>query len=365
MQPIQQDAVIETVEAYAQHAPLPQALETQLSLQGKQQFIQEYTTARNATESAYYAEADGDSTPGQRSRKFLGAMINPLIGRTVKDAEHFYETYGRLMRHAWLSISIGLFDDAIHQLVDAQARLNAAQANTVDTAWRLAMHRLTDSSGGLIVEIGTGRGNSVVRLARLLPHVRIVSITISPEQYEIVTRLIQRLSLTNVEIRRGDIFDPAVSDDLVGQADAVGAIEVTGHFPHERKAEGIGMFARMLKPGAPLSMLDSALIRQPGRFEESYYRNQSWYFGSRDVYARAFAEHGVHFSGYVDYTPSMLQTMRETAAVMRQHRPALRAEFGRLMALLWPQVPRLYIRTTEGKVAYVHIFGYKAQADRG
>jgi len=130
-----------------------------------------------------------------------------------------------------LSISIGVYDSEIHAVPDTARRLILAQVNTVDTTWRPAVSRLADLGGkGLIVEVGTGRGNSVARLATLLPEARIVSITISPEQHEIVRELVRELGLTNVEVRRGDIFDPTVTADLVGQADAVGAIEVILHF---------------------------------------------------------------------------------------------------------------------------------------
>ncbi|MBZ0277342.1 MAG: class I SAM-dependent methyltransferase, partial [Anaerolineae bacterium] len=253
-------ALLTQISEFDQRFPLPAAAQASWTLPAKGDFARQFVAARDKVEAVYYAEADRSMTAGQRTSKFLGALFNPIIGRPVKDAAHFYETFGRLMRQAWLSVSVGIYNGDIDAISEPATRLHTAQVNTIDLAWRPTVS--TIPADGLIVEIGTGRGNSVARLARLFPQARIVTITISPEQKAIADKVVAELGLTNVEIRCGDIFDPSVTDDLVGQADAVGAIEVTGHFPHERKGEGIGMFARMLKPGATLSLLDSAL-RQP------------------------------------------------------------------------------------------------------
>jgi hypothetical protein len=34
-------------------------------------------------ENAYYTVADAEATPGGPGRKFLGAMVNPIIGRPM------------------------------------------------------------------------------------------------------------------------------------------------------------------------------------------------------------------------------------------------------------------------------------------
>lgn len=342
--------------------PLCAALEQQLSLGGKLDFLREFVAIRDAVEGEYYAAADARTTPQQRALRFLKTMIDPLLGRKVQDAEQFYQTYGRLMRLAWLSISMGLYDAAIQQVPDVQQRLNLAQVNTVDVAWRPALHHLQHrqpSTGEpLLVEIGTGRGNSITRLARLLPHAKIISITISGEQHQLTSRLARKWNLHNVEVRLGDILSRELTSDLQGRADAVGAIEVTGHFPPERKIAGIGCFARLLKPGAPLSLLDSAALRPPSRFEQSYYANQSWHFGTRELYETALAEAGLRLAAYIDHSPSMRQTLRESAPVLARHRAQLRREFGTVMALVWPLVPWLNLLTV-GKVGYVQILGYR------
>ncbi len=227
-----------------------------LDLRGKLEFADWFIPARDGVEAQRYAVSDEHTSPGERARTFLGAVVDPMLGRPVRDAEQFYQTYGRLMRWAWLSISLGIYDDEIQRIEDAARRLIAAQVHTVDTAWRPAMTRLAhQGQDALIVEVGTGQGNSIARLAQLFPRARIVSITVSPEQQEVVQGLVTRLGLKSVEVRLGDIFDPAVTSDLVRKADAVGAIEVALHFPHNQKTDGIQRMARLLKPGAPLSTL--------------------------------------------------------------------------------------------------------------
>jgi cyclopropane fatty-acyl-phospholipid synthase-like methyltransferase len=347
--------------AFRARFPLPPELEARSALAGKQEFVRSFVAARDAIEAAYYAIADQRSTPGTRTRRFLGAMLNPMLGKPMRDVEHFYQTFGRLMRLAWLSISAGLYDDALQGVQDTAQRLLLAQVHTVDTNWRPAVSHIasTRQGRGLIVEVGTGRGNSVARLGMLLPDTRIVSITISPEQHELVTGLVRELGLKNVEIRRGDLFDPSVTEDLVGQADAVGAIEVVLHFPAARKLEGMQRMTRLLKPGAPLCLIDSAIERPLSAFSERYYANQSIYFGLREQYFQLFEQAALTPVSYVDYTPDMNQSFKETTQVLRQMRPRLQQEFGRLMSWLWPEVPgTVYVRTLTN-VRYVHAVGLK------
>ncbi len=337
--------------------PVPGRIQQALSLDGKQAYIEEFVSARDEVEDAYYSEVDRHSTPAQRTRKFLSALVNPAIGRPVEDAEQFYETFGRLMRRAWLSISVGIYTGPIASLPDAALRLHTAQTNTVDLAWQAALARAPKK--GLLVEVGTGRGNSVVRLARLLPGVRIVSITISPEQARIVQALAEKLKLRNVEIRQGDIFDPATHTDLLGKADAVTAIEVTGHFPHERKGAGVAIFASLLKRGGTLSIMDTSVDHPLPKAMRSYYENQSWYFGTRRGYLEAFERAGAPPAAYIDHSRDVLQTFPDTTEVLRAHRAGLRREFGPVMALAWPELPRtVYLRAVQ-QSNYNHIVGIK------
>jgi predicted O-methyltransferase YrrM len=353
--------LIENRNAFEAYFPLPSDLEAAYGLEGKKAFAEAFITARNRVEDAYYAMVDQSSTPRERTNKFLGAMFDPIIGKPMRNAEHFYQTYGRLMRHAWLSISVGLYNPEIQAVRDTAQRLILAQVNNVDTNWRPAVSHIARNLNGkgLIVEVGTGRGNSAIRLAMLLPQTRIVTITISPEQYEIVSTLVMQMGLSNVEVRLGDIFDPAVTEDLVGQANAAGAIEVALHFPKAKKLEGMERLARLLKPGSPLCIVDSAIEKPLSAFSEKYYANQSIYFGQREDYFNLFEDARLTPLCYVDYTPDMNQAFKETTQVLRKLRRQLRQEFGTLMSWLWPEVPgTLYIRTLKN-IRYVHVVGIK------
>lgn len=274
-----------------------------------------FVAARNKVESVYYAAADLISSPSERTSKFFAAQFNPIIGKPMRDPEHFYQTYGRLMRWAWQSISVGLYDDDIQAVEAVERRLLLAQVNNVDTNWRAAVSHIEQNLGGkgLIVEVGTGRGNSVTRLAMMLPNTRIVSLTISPEQHEIVTAIVGELGLSNVEVRRADIFDPASTMDLLGQADATGSIEVVLHFPTDWKLEGMRHMTDMLKPGSPFSIVDSSIANPLSNFSERYYANQSIYFGLREQYFAAFQDADLTPIAYVDYIDDLNQTMRETS----------------------------------------------------
>lgn len=340
--------------------PLPPEIQSEYGLAGKKSFASAFTAARDKVENAYYAQADADTTPGSRSRKFLGAMLNPILGKPMRDAEQFYQTFGRLMRGAWLSISAGLYDTEIQAVADVAQRLVLAQVNTVDRTWLPAVSRIAAQGGeGLIVEIGTGRGNSIARLAMLLPRTRIVSFTISPEQHEIATSVARELGLGNVEVRLGNIFDPTMSADLMGRADAVGAIEVVLHFPTDQKVSGMKLMTGLLRPGAPLCVLDSAIAKPLSSFAEQYYANQSIYFGQREQYFDLFEQAGLSAASYIDHTPDMNQTFKESTLVLRGLRAQLRREFGLTMSLLWPEVPgTLYVKTLKN-VRYVHVVGIR------
>ncbi|MEP7286009.1 MAG: class I SAM-dependent methyltransferase [Chloroflexota bacterium] len=355
-----QDQLITDRAAFKANFRLPPDLEARYAIQGQRAFAQTFIAARDKVENVYYALADEQTTPAARTRKFLGAMLDPILGKPMSDAEQFYQTFGRLMRSAWLSISVGLYDEEIQHIEDVAQRLIIAQVNTVDINWRPAVSHIANTSkGGLIVEVGTGRGNSIARLATLLPDTRIVSVTISPEQREIVQGIVTEMGLSNVEIRLGDIFDPSVTEDLVGQADAVGAIEVILHFPTNRKVEGMRMMTRLLKPTAPLCIIDSAIDKPLSAFSEKYYANQSIYFGQREQYMEVFKAAQLTPTCYVDYTPEMNQAFKETTQILRRFRPQLAKEFGSLMSWLWPEVPGTVYVSTLKNIRYVHVVGVK------
>ena len=333
--------------------PLPPRLEEHLTLDGQMRFARRYVKARDAVEEEFYADLDALIPARKRMRTFLAAMIRPAIGRAVRDPAEFYETFGRLMRRAWLSLSLGIYTDEIDRMPEPSLRLHTAQVNTVDTAWRPALARVP--ADGLLVEIGTGRGNSVARMAELLPEARMVSITVSPEQVAIARGVARQVGADRAEVRLGDLLDESASRDLWGQADAVTAIEVTGHLAPEQKGPGIAMLARLLRPGGVLSIVDTALIRPMHPWLERYLANQCWYLGNEAGYLTALEDAGVEPVGYVDHTARMLRTFTDSTIVLREYRDDIVREFGRLVGTVWPELPeRVYLRTA-ASFAYVHI----------
>ncbi|HEX8699482.1 MAG TPA: hypothetical protein VF815_11640, partial [Myxococcaceae bacterium] len=74
--------------AFRARFPLPPSLEERYRLVGKREFTQLFIPARDRVEAAYYATADQRSSPSARTRQFLGAMMNPIIGKPMRDAEH-------------------------------------------------------------------------------------------------------------------------------------------------------------------------------------------------------------------------------------------------------------------------------------
>jgi len=174
-----------------------------------------------------------------------------------------------------------------------------------------------------------------------------------------VSGIVQEMGLSNVEVRRADIFDPSATIDLVGQADATGAIEVVLHFPTSRKLEGMRRMSDLIKPGSPLSIVDSSIEKPLGAFAERYYANQSIYFGLREQYFQFMRDSNLHPVTYVDYTRDMNQCFKETSVILRRYRAQLRQEFGALMSLAWPEIPAtLYIQTLKN-IRYIHTVGIK------
>ncbi|TCO59547.1 SAM-dependent methyltransferase [Actinocrispum wychmicini] len=335
--------------------PIPPEIAPTLATSEQNKFAVEFTKVRDFVERRLYAEEDKGVTPSARGNAFLKAAIRSSLGKPLQDEDWFHETVARLLRRAWLSLSLGVYTKDISTCPDPAARLHLAQVNTVDLAWQPAV---SQPSGGLIVEIGTGRGNSVLRLARLLPDTRIVSIGISRNQARTAEQLVTEMALPNVEIRCGDIYDPTVCADLVGQADAVGAIEVTGHFPAERKQEGIGILAGLLKPGGSLSLIDRAVIDSRRPLSE-HSANQGIFLDNRAGYLTALSMSGLTPEAFIDYTADSLQTFIDTTKVLRRRRRELRAEFGWPLSLVWPAVPKYVHLPVSRQVQYAHIVGVK------
>ncbi|MEU4767414.1 class I SAM-dependent methyltransferase [Actinosynnema sp. NPDC023794] len=194
------------------------------------------------------------------------------------------------------------------------------------------------SAAPLPVDVGTGRGNSAARLALAHPAARVVTLTLSPEQAEITRRITTRLGVADrVDVRVDDILDPAATADLVGQADGVTAIEVVGHFPPDRLADGLRTMAALLKPGAPLTLVEPVLNR-PGSRVHDFAALFTWRFRPATDCRDALRTAGLNGLRLTDLTKAYWPSRRDIGAVMAVRLDRLRTEFGPVLAHTWQRI---------------------------
>lgn len=329
------------------------------SLDSQLSFLEEFIQSRDVVEGKYYAKTDSQLTDSGRMWRFLQAMINPLIGRPVRDAEDFYATYGRLMHHCWLSLSLGIYNEQVQCLESPIQRLHCAQVNTVDITWHPLVQQIQaiyPEGGGILLEVGSGRGNSIARVAQQLKNTRIITITISPEQQEIVQAVAEEMMLPNVEVRLGNILDPALTADLRGQVDGVGSIEVICHLQGQQKWDGIKLMADLLKPGGRLSIVDGEVTGKLSQFLHNYYANQSCYLNGCEDVVHAFENAQIKLEHRHNYIDGVFPTFADSTLVLKEKRDILKKEFGSIVSWLWPQVPQIYSSTMR-EMGYMHSWG--------
>ena len=319
-------------------------------------FAREFIEARDAVEEEYYADLFRRHSPAELRRHYLTSMAKPLLGRAIGGPVEFYDTWGRIMRHAWLSLSFGVYGDEHRALRDPATRLAAAQVNTVDLAWEPALAAAPKEP--LLVDVGTGRGNSAARLALAHPTARVVTLTLSPEQAEIARRIAARLGVADrVEVRVADVLDATTTADLVGRADGVTAIEVAGHFPEERTADGFRAMAALLKPGAPLTLMDPVLDR-PGSLVHDFAGLFTWRFRPATHYRDALRTAGLTGLRLTDLSEAYWPSWRDTGTVMAARMDRLRAEFGPVLAHAWQRIFQYRAWPLGRTVHYARMTGY-------
>ncbi|MFB9908846.1 SAM-dependent methyltransferase [Allokutzneria oryzae] len=320
-------------------------------------FASAFTAARDAVEEEYYADLARGHSAAELRRHYLTSMAKPLLGRAIGGPVEFYDTWGRLMRHAWLSLSFGVYGAEHRALPDPATRLAAAQVNTVDLAWEPAL--AAAPAQPLLVDVGTGRGNSAARLALAHPAARVVTLTLSPEQAEIARRITTRLGVADrVEVRVADVLDATATADLVGRADGVTAIEVAGHFPEERTADGFRAMAALLKPGAPLTLMDPVLNR-PASLVHDFAGLFTWRFRPATDYRDALRAAGLTGLRLTDLSEAYWPSWRDTGAVMGARIDRLRAEFGAVLAHTWQRVFQHQAWPLGRTVHYARMTGYR------
>ncbi|MFC0843679.1 SAM-dependent methyltransferase [Streptomyces noboritoensis] len=213
----------------------------------------------------YHTPRDGLELRQSRRQQLRAALrlLGNGTGETVPELYRLY--YNRLFSTIWLALNWGPYTPEIRRIADPQQRMYLSQVHSVDTCWQPAVQNAPED--GLLVEIGTGLSDGWARIALLMPKVKLVSLTIEADQAEMARSIAARLGVADrVEVRVGDLFDPATTRDLVGTADAVTAMGVIPHFPPPRKADGLHAMAALLKPSAPLLIFDAYRTTDFSRF---------------------------------------------------------------------------------------------------
>lgn len=126
--------------------------------------------------------------------------------------------------------------------------------------------RLTDQAGALVellhadtayprdatvLEAGCGVGAQTITLARRSPGAHFTAMDVSPESVVQAERSAERAGLTNVDFRRGDIFDLPFAR---GSFDHVFVCFVLEHLLHP--VEALTGLARVLRPGGTITVIE-------------------------------------------------------------------------------------------------------------
>ncbi len=106
-------------------------------------------------------------------------------------------------------------------------------------------------AGSLVLEAGCGVGAQTVTLARRSPDARFVSVDVSPESLAEARAKVERLGLTNVELRQADLYDLPFSP---GSFDHVFVCFVLEHL--SRPAEALAVLSRLLRPGGTITVVE-------------------------------------------------------------------------------------------------------------
>ncbi|MBD0746749.1 cyclopropane-fatty-acyl-phospholipid synthase family protein [Streptomyces sp. CBMA152] len=315
----------------------PQAARTTpegfLTVEGQQRFLDLFLPVRNEVIHDFYHPPGGSKDQQSMTQKLRAAVR--ILGGGAKEtvAEMYRLHFNHLFSTIWLALDWGPYTPEIRKIADPLRRLHLSQVNSVDTCWQPAVEAAPED--GLLVELGTGLSDGWARLALLMPHARIVSITIERDQAEMARRIADKLGLSDrVEIRVGDIFDPATTHDLIGAADAITAMGVIPHFPPPRKAEGLRRMAATLKPGAPLLIFDAYSTRPFSRFmARALASTQSWY-PTREDFRTALDQAGLSLTRFDTHPPQSCLPIADDTRTNDQ----LRQEFGPLIAWLFPKI---------------------------
>jgi 2-polyprenyl-3-methyl-5-hydroxy-6-metoxy-1,4-benzoquinol methylase len=118
-----------------------------------------------------------------------------------------------------------------------------------------------------MLEAGCGKGDLAIYLARRNPHWQIVGLELDPEKVERARLVAERLGLTNIEFRLGNLEDPSFDSefDLILNADVLEHIQ--------DDVTVIRNFCRALRPGG-FVLVTSPSIPQRKHLRTVYWREK-------------------------------------------------------------------------------------------
>jgi demethylmenaquinone methyltransferase/2-methoxy-6-polyprenyl-1,4-benzoquinol methylase len=161
----------------------------------------------------------------------------------------------------------GMFDE-IAGRYDFMNRVLSAR---IDVLWRRkAMKALAPYKPQLLLDVATGTGDMALMAARMLQPARIVGIDISEGMLAVGREKVAKANLgTKIELVSGDSETINAADNTFD-----GGMVAFGVRNFEHLEKGLGEILRVLKPGAPLVVLEFSRPRLPG-VRQLY----GWYMG--------------------------------------------------------------------------------------
>lgn len=180
-------------------------------------------------------------TPQRAERCVTAAAASPLGDAAVRYPA-WYLRHWHFLPEGYLSRrSAAGYDTVIRNVY------NACSENRVLTHLIARLQRQRPES---VIEIGSGPGRALGRMAATLPATRLVGVDLSPFNLE---RAEQRLATAAVELVHGDALTTPFES---GSFDAVVAIHMLGHLPSHAAQTAWHEAARLLAPGGSLYVVD-------------------------------------------------------------------------------------------------------------
>lgn len=191
------------------------------------------------------------------ARKVLSLTLGAMFGRKTASPQEVYSVLMGLLGEGWkLGTSAGVFPDiltldSVFKSYTPEERITIAHVYNIILTWGPTLIRLLNQKSQLIFEAGSGVGDSAMLLAYLLPDAEITSITVSPEQQMIASRINEEMGFANrVHIELVDALNLNELRRLsgFGRFDEAGAKEMIGHIPWGKQPEFYYNINQLLRP---------------------------------------------------------------------------------------------------------------------